>query len=45
MPTPCGVNYLLQFLQYPLKFCRFSRNKNQKWTFILYVLINTNLSP
>ena len=37
MPTPIGVNYLLQFLQY-YQLWRIGVNKNQKWMFILYVL-------
>ena len=37
MPTPNGVNYLLQFLQYS-SILPILEYKNQKWTFILYVL-------
>ena len=32
MPTPSGVNYLLQFLQYCPLIPQLSNNKNQKWT-------------
>ena len=34
MPTPNGVNYLLQFLM-TFEILPISENKNQKWTFIL----------
>ena len=37
MPTPNGVNYLLQFLQY-FQFGELERTRIQKWMFILYVL-------
>ena len=35
MPTPNGVNHLLQFLYIVLKILPIFENKNQKWTFIL----------
>ena len=39
MPTPFGVNYLLQFLQYLLTFLAiYQKTRIQKWMFILYVL-------
>ena len=34
MPTPNGVNHLLQFLM-TFEILPISENKNQKWTFIL----------
>ena len=36
MPTPCGVNYLLQFLM-TNEILPISKYKNQNWMFILYV--------
>ena len=37
MPTPNGVNNLLQFLVI-LLIPQLSKYKNQKWTFCIYVL-------
>ena len=37
MPTPCGVNYLLQFLLLFLSIPQLSENKNQKWTFYVFM--------
>ena len=39
MPTPNGVNDLLQFLQYCPLIPQLSNNKNQKWTFQSFVFI------
>ena len=38
MPTPNGVNHLLQFLQFSL-IPQLSNDKNQKWTFCLMSLM------
>lgn len=38
MPTPNGVNYLLQFLLLFRSIPQLSENKNQKWTFSLMSL-------